>query len=540
MSVIKITAFNGMTPRTDPRLLEGNMAQSAVNAKLQNGSIKPYKAPGQIATLTKSGTIKTIYRFGETQTTDTQYWFHWTTDVNVVKGALSDDAYERTYFTGDGAPKMTTNAIALTGGTAYPMNSRPLGIPAPVNAATATVSGSGTGTAESRVYVYTYVSSLGEEGTPSPVSNLVSVQVGQTVDLSGMSTAPTGQYDLVSKRIYRAVAGTGGTDYLYVSEIALANTSFTDTTLAAALGEVIPSKQWDMPDANMQGLCMMANGIMAGFVGKDVCFSESFVPHAWPIAYRLQTDFPIVGVAAFGASLFVGTTGYPYIINGVDPSQMTMIKGEYRQACVSKRSIVEMGNGVIYASPDGLCVVDGSGVQVITKTILTRDDWQKYNPSSITATHLDGRYWAFFDTGTRQGALVLDMTGDGAQLWESDVYATALYNDIKSDALYLAIGSNVKRWDAGSTDLTYTWRSKIFVGPKPENMAAGQVFAESYPLTFKIYAGGVLKHTQTVANDKPFKLPSGYKAKEYEIEVSGTATINSLFLATTVKDLAQV
>lgn len=537
MSVIKITAFNGITPRVDPRLLEGNMAQSSVNAKLQNGTIKPYKAPGQIAALSKVGTIKSIYRFGENVVGDANYWFHWTTDVNVVKGPISDDEYERTYFTGDGAPKMTTNAIALTGGTNYPMNSYTLGLPAPANAPTVTVSGSGSGTAESRVYVYTYVSALGEESAPSPVSNIVSVQTGQSVSLSGLSTAPSGSYNVVSKRIYRAVAGSGGSDYLYVGELAVATTTYSDTTTAANLGEVIPSKTWDMPPSDMQGLTLMANGIMAGFSGKDVCFSEPFIPHAWPAGYRLQTDFPIVGIGAFGSSLFVGTTGYPYIITGVDPAQMTMIKGEFRQACVSKRSIVEMGNGVFYASPDGICVADGSGVNVITKGIMTRDDWQAYNPSSIVAAHLDGRYWAFYDNGTTQGALILDLTGDGATLWKTSQYATATYNDIKTDSLYLAIGSNVKKWDADSTDLTYTWKSKIFVAPKPENVGAGQVFAESYPVTFKLYADGALKHSQSVANDRPFRLPSGYKGKEFEIEISGTKPVNSIFLASTVKQL---
>lgn len=540
MSVIKILAFNGMTPRADPRLLEPNMSQKAVNAKLQNGTIKPYKAPGQVAALSKPGVIKSIYRFGETQTTDANYWFHWTTDVNVVKGPLSDDVNERTYYTGDGAPKMTTLAIALSGGTNYPMNSYALGIPAPVSASTASLNGTGTGVAESRVYVYTYVSALGEEGSPSPVSNIISIQTGQTVTLSGLSTAPTGAYDIVSKRIYRAVAGTSGTDYLFVDEIPLASTTYTDSKLAADLGEVIPSKEWEMPPADMAGLTIMANGIMAGFTGKDVCFSEPFVPHAWPSSYRLQTDFPIVGIGAFGASLFVGTTGYPYIINGVDPSQMTMSKDTNRQACVSKRSIVEMGAGVFFASPDGICLADGGGVQLLTRGIMTRDDWQAYKPESIVATQLDGRYWAFYDTGTVQGALVLDLTGDGAQLWETDQYATALYNDIKTDSLYMAMGSNVKRWDAGNTNLTYSWRSKIFVSTLPENMGAGQVFAEAYPVTFKVYADGALKHTQTVANDMPFKLPSGYKGRDYSIEVSGTAAITTVLMAGTVKELKAV
>jgi hypothetical protein len=539
MSVIKITAFNGMTPRTDPRLVEGNVAQSAINAKLQNGSIKPYKAPSQVAALQKTGTIKGIYRFGQEVVGDANYWFHWTTDVNVVKGPVAADDFERTYWTGDGVPKMTTNAIALTGGTNYPMNSYILGVPAPASTLTASLTGTGSGVPESRVYAYTYVSALGEEGPPSPVSEIISVQVGQSVVLSGMSVAPSGNYNITSKRIYRSVAGSSGSDYLFVAEIPVANSTYTDAILADSLGEVMPSKTWIAPPTDMAGLTLMANGILTGFSKNDICFSEPFVPHAWPSEYRLQTDYPIVGIGAFGASLFVGTNGYPYIINGVDPMGMTMTKGEYRQACVSKRSIVEMGNGVIYASPDGICAVDGSGIVVITKSIMTRDDWQAYKPESIIAANLDGRYFAFFDTGTRQGCLVLDMIGDGAQLWESSVYTTAIYNEIKTDSLYIVDGSNVKKWDGGTTNLSYTWRSKIFVAPRPENMGVGQVYAESYPVTFKLYADGALKHTQTVANDRPFKLPSGYKAKEYEAVVEGTAVINSIYIASTASDLKQ-
>ena len=539
MSLIKMIAFNGMTPRTDPRLLEDNMAQSTVNAKLQHGTLRPFMTPGQIATLSKSGTIKSIYRFGQDVVGDANYWFHWTTDVNVVRGPIAGDAYERTYWTGDGAPKMTTNTIALTGGTAYPINSYALGIPSPENAPVATVSGTGDGVAETRVYAYTYLSNLGEEGPPSPISNGVDVKVGQTVLLSGMSTAPTGNYNIVGKRIYRSVAGSAGSDYLFVAEIDIANTTFTDTILAAALGEVCPSKTWLAPPADLQGLTVMANGILAGFTGKDIYFCEPFMPHAWPVSYVLTVDYPIVGIGAFGASLFVGTSGNPYIINGVDPMSMSMTKAEFQQACVSKRSIVEMGGGVMYASPDGVVMVDGSGINLVTRSMMAKDDWQAYKPSSMVCSQLDGRYYAFYDTGSKHGCAVLDLTGDGAALWGSDEFCTATYNDVRTDSMYMAQSSNVKKWDAGSTKLTYTWRSKIFVLPKPTNMMVGQVFATAYPITMKIYSGGVLKHTQTVANDNPFKLPSGFKGKEWEVEVSGTNDVNIIYLATSVEELKQ-
>lgn len=535
MTVIRVTAFNGTSPRTDDRLLPDNMAAAAVNTKLQTGTLKPYKSTTQVATLSKPGVIQTIYRFGEELTGDSQYWFHWTADVDVVKGPLSEDPYERTYFTGDGLPKMTTSEIALLGGTNYPMNAYTLGLPAPVSAVVPTVTGTGEGLAETRVYTYTYVSALGEEGPPAGPSIAVDVQVGQSVVLNGMSAAPSGNYNVATKRIYRSVQGSAGAGYLFVAEIPVANTTYTDSILAANLGESLPSTDWGMPPASMKGLCLMANGIMAGFAGKDICFSEPFVPSAWPEGYRLQSDHPIVGIGAFGQSLFVGTTEFPYIISGVDPAFMTMTKLPNRQACVSKRSIVDMGGGVFYASPDGICLADATGIRVLTAELMTRDEWQTYNPSSINATQIDGRYFAFYDNGTK-GCLIFDPTGDGAALWNSDLHFTATYNDVRNDALYLANTGSVQKWDSGAP-LTYTWKSKVFTVATPQNLGAAQVLAAAYPVTMKVYADGALIHTQAVTNDLPFRLPSGFRARDWQLELSGTAEVYSAFMASTVMEL---
>jgi hypothetical protein len=543
MTILRTTGFNGTSPRTDPRLLPDNSATVAVNTKLQTGTIKPYKSTAQVSSLSKSGTIQSIYRFGEGVVGDASYWFHWTTDVNVVKGPLSDDPYERTYFTGDGVPKMTTNAIALTGGTNYPMNSYRLGLPAPASFATAGVTGTATdeaSLAETRVYTYTYVTALGEEGPPAAPSNAVDIKLGQSIALSGLSVAPAGGYNTATKRIYRSVQGSSGAGYLFVAEIPVANTTFTDNVLAENLGEPLVSLEWDPPPSDLSGLCLMANGIMAGFSGKDICFSVPFVPNAWPISYRLQSDHKIVGISSFGISLFVGTDSFPYIITGTDPEGMSMVKSSSRQACVSKRSIVDMGGGVFYASPDGICLADGTGIRLLTQQLLTKDEWQAYKPESISATQIDGRYFAFYNNGTTQGCLILDNTGDGAQLWNSNVYHTALYNDVKTDSLYLATSGSVQKWDSSVNLLAYQWKSKVFELAKPENMGVGQVLARSYPLTMMVYADGALVHTQTVTSELPFRLPSGFLARDWQFELTGTSEITSAALAGSPMELKRV
>ena len=43
----------------------------------------------------------------------------------------------------------------------------------------------------------------------------------------------------------------------------------------------------------------LPNGMMVGFSGNNICFCEPFFPHAWPIRYRLTTNFDIVSLGAF-------------------------------------------------------------------------------------------------------------------------------------------------------------------------------------------------------------------------------------------------
>ena len=62
------------------------------------------------------------------------------------------------------------------------------------------------------------------------------------------------------------------------------------------------------------------------------------------------------------------------------------------------------------------------------------------------------------------------------------------------------------------------------------NPGVAKVDCDSYSPspTFKLYADGVLKHTQTVTSDGLFRLPSGYKANEFEVELSASVPINEI------------
>lgn len=545
MAVISLTKFSGVAPKLAPNKLPPELAQTANNVRLLAGTLDSWTTPLIVYTGLTPAPVSTIYRFGQDLVSDSQYWFHWPVDVDIVKGAIANDQTERTYFTHPTlGPRMTYNTLALTGGSGdYPWGSYPLGVPAPTVAPTAAVQTQGdTGTtAEVRVYVYTFVTSLGEEGPPSPPSNALTIHPnGGVASLANMAAvAPAGYAGYVTaKRIYRTLSGNLSTEYQFVDEIPIAQATYSDAIPGEDLDEIIPSVQWFPPPATAFGIVQMANGITLVFDGYDIYPSEAYIPSAYPPGYSLAVDYPIVGGAAVGTTAFILTTGYPYLLTGSDPSAMSLVKLESPQSCVAKRSIAAADGGVMYASPDGLIYITGTGqVSNVTAPFFSRREWQALFPSSIHGYYHEGRYHGFYSNGLVQRGFIFDPSLGSAAFTFTDTYATAGFTDTVQDALFLKVGANIVRWGGDNEKQTYTWRSAIFEMPAPNNKTCAQVLARNYPATFRLYADGVLQHTQTVTDATPFRLPAGYRARYYEIELAGTAEILAVHVADAIEEL---
>lgn len=450
----------------------------------------------------------------------------------------------------------------------------------------ATGVGEGTGVAttvfgeddrEERIYVYTYVTERYEEGPPSPPSLLESVGEGEGIDLAGLaSMTPIAGSGINIKYIYiyRAATGaSGSTGFLFVDKIgdggAIPDT-YSDTKTDSELGESLPSTDWVPPPPYRQissstanqyfwdypvnvstkgmfGLVSMPNGIMAGFTGKEVCFSEPYMPHAWPEHYRHTVDFDIVGMAVAGSHLIVTTEANPYVVSGIDPMSMSATRLDLNHACSSKRSIVDMGDSVIYASPDGLVGIKGHGGSLITGSIIDRDWWQaNIKPSSIHAYSWEGMYVGFYDNGTVAGGFIFNpATGDFVR---TDTHATAGYSDLETDTLYLAVGGDIQKWNRGLVRQSFKWKSSKIVLPKPSSMGALQIIGDhDTPTTVEVWADGVkisnLDGTNSyvsINSDTAVRMPSGYVAREWEVQVTGTSKVDQIIIAETLSDLARV
>ncbi len=528
--------MGGIAPKITPELLPLNMAQSASNAILHKGGVAPLKSGLAIATPTKSGAKKTIYRFGKDQP-ESQYWFTWTNDVHVCRGPVIETT-ERTYFTGDGAPKKTDMSLALSGGTSYPLNAYNLGVPAPATAPVVMMYGAvGPSVPEQRAYVYTNVTAWGEESAPSP-AGIGTADATHLLTLSSFATIPTGNYNITQRYIYRTVTSSSGTNYYWIGSIPITGTTFNDNVDITAIGEPLATLDWDTPPDDMHGMIALPSGGLCAISGKQVCFSVIGAPYAWPQKWRLTCDYEPVAVAAVGQGIFVLTTGTPYFINSGDPETAQMIRIDEEQPCIAARSVVAFQGSVIYAAPDGLVSLSQSGSKVITEKIFDRDAWQAMSPTAMFAAKHDNRYYGFWATG---GGFTMDLDGNFVP---HDIQATAAYTDPVQDMLYIAVGTTIQRWNAGTVK-TASWKSKRFNLPRPTVFSCYQVKANSYAnLTLKITAtlesegaamnvasksggrwvanGATVTHTSAVTSPNMIRLPSGFMSYLWEFEVTGT------------------
>lgn len=251
-------------------------------------------------------------------------------------------------------------------------------------------------------YVYTFVNDLGEESAPSFASATILRPDGVAITVTTPTDTPTGtdpDYGVTSKRIYRAASGSSGTAFLFVAEIPLAQADYVDTVPDTELGDALESADWDLPPVDLRGILALPNGVMAGFRRNQLCLSVQNRPHAWPVRNRYTTDTDIVGIGNIDTTVVVGTESFPYVAGGNDPSAYSMAKFEVPQACVAKRSVAYLtGIGVVFASPDGLLAVSGTGqIRNLTESIFTREQWQALKPTTIIGVAHDDVYHFFYD-----------------------------------------------------------------------------------------------------------------------------------------------
>lgn len=402
--------------------------------------------------------------------------------------------------------------------------------------ATSTVVKAVTRDVKDYFYCYTYVNDWGWESAPSPVSAVAQRTIKETAVVSGFASPPGGGYAINRIRLYRTQAGASGTaDFFFLAEAASTASTITDSN--QVIGEVLATKTWltapgvprggadNYTEPALSWLTPLWNGMMAGIVGKSVRFCEAYTGYAWPIAYDVvPPDGTPVGLGVYGQSLLVLTTSQAMVVSGLSPESMDPGPLKIPQACIAPRSIVSMGNGVAWASKDGLCWYGDGGTTVLTSGVMLRKDWLALRPETIIGQMYAGLYFGSYlpvDGQPRRGFLV--NPADPSGIYFLDQGFDAAHFDPIQNQLYLLRGTQILKWEAGNAFMVATFRSKVFHQPRPISFAWGKVVgaaAGCFPVHFKMWADGRLRHTRTVLTGEPFRLPDGFTATDWQFEIS--------------------
>ena len=565
MAYFKRDRFSGIAPGVSPRLLAEQFAQLAENIDFESGRLNPVTDESDTLTLANS-TRRSIFFYRDTN------WLQWNEDdVSVVEGPIPADTLDRLYWTGQDYPRIGV-ASTIISGSSYPQASFRLGVPAPANAPTTSKTGTpdATQTPDDVSYVYTFVTAFGEEGPPSLASTSFERTDTETVTISlPSSDHPSGNYNFgagAKKRVYRSNTGSTNTQFQFLAEVPFTTVSVSDTTSSFALGEVLPSDTWIgppdddtslYPDGPMQGLIAVANGVFAGFTGKRLCLSEPFLPHAWPVDYRITLEEDIVAIGSVTNGIVALTDGAPYFVTGIDPSAMTAVKLDIAQACINKRSVVDMGDYLLYAGPDGLVAVSGGEGEVVTNGLISPKQWNDdFNPTTYRAFRHENTYVAFYSGG----GFVYDPRAGEAALstisYTGEVRGGYMHD--KNGELYVIVGNKIKKYRGGTASKTLKWKSKQYVTPKPVSMGWVSVHAQAYPVTVKVWADGnqIAIYTISYSNNaytQTVTLPNGASTgtlrepimrlpavvgQVWEVQVEGSVQIDEVCLAQSMDEIA--
>jgi len=443
-----------------------------------------------------------------------------------------------------------------------------------------------TAATESRAYLYTWVSAYGEEGPPSPptVANGL-VDGSWTIKIPPAPNDP--KRNLANVRLYRTVTDTSGNaTYYQVAQFPIntsAVTTITDSALDSSITANNPLSTVDFtpPPAGLQGVVMMANGIAAGFTDdKTVWFSAAYLPHAWPAAYAVTVDYPIVGLTANGSSLNIMTQGSPFIASGVTPATMTIGKITANEPCIARGSIAASGEGAYYCSPNGIQLLNSSGTLNISESLFQKEFMYSLNPLNWAAAKYGVSYLVFIKGTdapfpTTNGFLIdytdtnvaLSLIGEVTSLAtgedELDSHLNTYTDELTGQVFGVHTHIGVQQWNppSGNTLDSYSWRSKKFRFTSPQQFKAFMVLFNVPPevtitlgsrsndqtMTFNpatqylivgVYADGrFIVEREVQVSGETLLITNGFKATVWEFVFIGQVNISFFKAASSVKEL---
>lgn len=595
MAISELIQFDGgMSTKTSPHLIARNEGIICQNVNLEIGTLKPISAFEYITNVDG----KHIYYFQDTlisnvTTTDDRFYdeyagrLYWT-DMDYNSGLRKYDDYSSTspaawdvataYVVGDTVTYggftwyCEQNGTGQTPivGSAYWTHADNWGVTAqapatltPTEAGYITIGlhaddGGRLTHGADYVYAFTIVDSQGIESTPSLISANITwasaerLKMQLAISKANFTTITTNHPDMVGINLYR----TGGdnptfnlvaeqlndTHQLVYSDAT--NWYFDDITADIDVSRIELTTFDNIPPPNNLDMLIELKGTFFGAWDNKVYFSQSGTPEFWGSLDYVALDKDCTGLGKFGDSVIAFTLTSAYLITGYNRDNISVQRLPFNQGCVNKHSVANIDAYTIWASMNGICLFDGSQIQVLTKQTLAWDEfgrlgnkmYQDYDGTTEKwdsgsgfnmqyAVGYQDKYYGVFNNGV----MVLDLS-NGIKV--STIYAenvAAVQYNYDDNFLYLVIDALDGTFDvyasfASGTPTTATWKTgRITDGTVNVRKHYRSVELDGTPQSVTVFVDGVQKYY--VENKSKFMLPANLIGRDIQFEI---VTVNEI------------
>lgn len=320
-----------------------------------------------------------------------------------------------------------------------------LGIDAPSNKiSTIGVSTPGnlTGTYQ---WCYTYYNSVdGTESGPNEFSPEIVISSGKaTFDLVA-STDP--QVDRI--RLYRL-----GGNLLYMTMvIELANSSVTYEDNISDINVTSISLSTENTGPSPEGLLYLTefNAMLFGAVGPTLYFTEIAYPNDWGKLNFIELEADITGIGSTVNGLLIFTKSRTYVITGNSTSTLTKYLLSSYQGCTYHKSIQSVRGGCIFTSNDGICIADGTNIEVVSTNKLG-----KVSYNVIDSAVYDEEYYLVTTTKT----IVCDFRHGSISFKELDIIGQTMYYSHLLDSLYYSKDNKIYKVFGDESNRTMVYKT---------------------------------------------------------------------------------
>lgn len=545
-----IGSFGGIIPRLSEHMLALHQATIAHDVNLRDGQLEAWREPCLFASIA-GGNARTIYLYG-------CCLLSWPDLVNCAE--LTPD-WGRLYITGRGGNGLEAVIVNCDCSTEYVKT----GVAAPLAPPVVQGPEQCSRDASARSYVYTYVTEWGEESPPSPPSNVIRVNDGDAVTVSGIAPVTDPSYHIVAINIYRTASGFRvpdgkvqemKTDYQLVAVISPMQTTYSDSVSGVGLGPVLET-QYDRPPPMMAGVVSIGDQVrLAGYACNRIYMSEAFQPHNWPAKYDLTLDYNIVHLLCQDQRLFVTTDSIPYIIDvsSCDDTKCTPVTSFELPlpdiGCHYSHGAIMTQHGMFYATPFGIVLIQPNAQwHIITSRWFGEKEWLKLRPDTIRMAYWEG--YLFF--ATDMATFLLNINGrpygdmEGAELCTLSDRPIDLLVTNTGKLMFLENGK-VWEWDGGTQRRPYIWQSRQLTAKSLQGQS--ELFQRGpvrdvmwWPTAIRLKGAARATlydsrehayYQQEIANETPHRLPRHGRHMWYRLRLASNATTEFVSLGTSL------